>query len=502
MNLTLAKSFTVLALMAVLIFGQLPVATEAQETATLFSTGDNGDDRGVTEAEQTIEEIFASRRGGYIKTADNDVAECDINFARFGPLVPTGVSYQESGKPTRYDGTTDPTAKQNPPNAAEPTSIPVHEVGSLLYLNREICLQLKAIRRVQYDLEEKLFVEDPTSRKHAATSIDQAEERFRAVMTAGRAVSPLLTGTGPNASYETNSNSDVVLAMAGLQAADNADSETAPEAVAEGQPNIATNYARERGNARAEAFSVAKEMVTNSGNIHAEEALRTIEKIRSEGLASTITKIDYNRLTSGCQDCTSDEFWDLFIKSKQPNNSLSGSVSMALNLISKKEEQAAEDVMKEIETGNGYLGTRECVGGFNDEGACREWKISSPGSALADMSHRFAYSVFSQAELADKSEEEFVSKDFNFSYRKIFDLANYDSLRDNFGVFRQLDECLDTVSDNLAESRETRPANDTQTAATGLIGSITSDPLSFLNEANLILGNIQDFYSDCIGSLL
>lgn len=507
MKLNFTKTFTSSLIAILLLAATLtPQTTWGQASGgSLLDIITGGDDsgRGTTETEETVEDIFAARRGGYIKSADNDVAECDINFQRFGPLVANGVTFQESGKPTRYDGTQDPTATQQPPNIAEPMSIPSHEVGSMLYLNREICLQLKAIRRVQYDMEEKLFVEDPTSRKYAATSIDKAESQFRSIMETGRAISPLLTGTA-NALFNTNSDSEIALASAGLttQEANDAFADTEVSATAEHKSNIVANYADERNNVTAEVISIFKDYLRNSDNIHGAEVTDIIEETLGKGIGSTMTKAEYDRYESGCTDCSDQEFWDLFLGAAQPENNKNAVLAMALGEINKRTDNAVKDLVTEIQAGDGYLGTRKCVGGFNPEGACLKWEISSPGSALADMSHRFAYSAMTQAEQADNSEEEFVSKEFNFSNMKIFDLDNYDALRENLGVFDRLDSCLDTVSENLDESREVRPTNEAVPPTNGLIGSIASDPLSFFNEATLILGNIEDFYDDCISSFI
>jgi hypothetical protein len=141
---------------------------------------------------KTAEEILAPVRGPYTKTLDTEAGECEV------------AAYES---PTEGGGGQD-----------ESLFVPVHEIGLLLTLNQDtnrltgearavalqICMELKAIRRVAYAMEEKELVNDPNARKAASKAIASSTKSAILQLAEGRAQSPVSVGTGkPNTVQKT-----------------------------------------------------------------------------------------------------------------------------------------------------------------------------------------------------------------------------------------------------------------------------------------------------------
>ncbi len=348
------------------------------------------------EAAKTGEELLKDDpRGGWEKTLDT---------------VP-----EEAGKPadcTVKEVTINPATGS--PDGGGGLFVPVHEVGQLLTLatddnkklaaingllkesraiQQELCVHLKAIRRIQYRIEEKEFVDDANSRK---ASLNATVNSVKAVVAEGgqlsesRAQSPASVGTPATAAAK---------AAPGTPAA-NSEQKTPGYVVNQDQ-----NMVGEIKNDRA-AF---KDTYTqNSGNIFKEEVVGALDIVDEDNpFLSSVSKEDFDGFVKSADNpLPASDWWSRFQQLAEPNNNRRGSFLLANEAKVVKENMADKKSSDEYIASAGFLGSRECAQWSSDKKSCLVWKTISPGSIVQNYVSALMTSALRQVEQADEGVED------------------------------------------------------------------------------------------------
>lgn len=280
------------------------------------------------------------------------------------------------------------------PTAGGGLFVPVHEVGTALtmlqesrVIQQELCVHLKAIRRIQYRIEEKEFIDDPNARKAAFNATVNALKGFKNQLQVSRAQAPISLGV------ENPTNEEIEGPPAPL---------TTPGYV----ENQTINITNEMTNAQGVFYD---DLENSSENIHKDEALEILKEADTDNpLKSTIEKEDFDRLIASAEEpLSSEEYWDLMLQVANPRNNPRGSLLIAKSIKESEENIAITNARDEYQASQGFLGSRECLEWTTDGQACRIWQTISPGSIVKDYTSALLTSALRQVELADNSVEDF-----------------------------------------------------------------------------------------------
>jgi len=291
--------------------------------------------------------------------------------------------------------------------------VPVHETGELLSLtegiNRktvhtndllvDICIHLKAIRRVQYQIEAQALYHDPNARKAAAKAIFEHKQTFiEENIKKGYEVSPGLLNVQNAAGGAVDSSQDK-------------------------QPLYVSNLDEHLQNVRDEAYGVFDADLSNSENpnIFSESIRRDLALQRAAGdsdqarvkttLGSTMTKDEFNAFTSDF----SQGGWDAWLKLIDPRNNYPGSRLLAQDELALRESRAEVNAREEIASAKGFLPVRECsawITTIDGKKYCRTWTVKTPASINQSYLSDIVGSTLRQNELADQSIEDFSKDEF------------------------------------------------------------------------------------------
>jgi len=328
--------------------------------------------------------------------------------------------------------------------------VPVHEVGELLSLTTglnkqvvhsdellvDICMHLKAIRRVQYVLEAQVLYQDPNARKASAKAIFEHKQSFiENNIKKGYEVSPALLGTSGSGGSEEDK-----------------------------QPVYVTNLDDHLQSVREETYGVFDADLTTlknseNPNIFTDDIRKNLALQEAAGesdsatlktsLSSTMTKDEFNSFTSDF----SQGGWDAWLKLIDPRNNYTGSQILAQDELALRKTRAVSNATEEISSAKGFLPVRECADDnwvTTEDGKkyCRKWTVKTPGiinqSYLADV----VGSTLRQNELADQSVEDFSKTEFT---RVESELQNLDKIKTGDdssdvgteSVFQKEDPCPD-----------------------------------------------------------
>ena len=293
--------------------------------------------------------------------------------------------------------------------------VPVHETGELLSLtegiNRktvhandllvDICMHLKAVRRVQYQIEAQVLYHDPNARKAAAKAIFEHKQTFiEENIKKGYEVSPGLLNVQGAAGGVAGSSENK-------------------------QPLYVSNIDEHLQNVRDEAYGIFDADLSNSQNpnIFSEGIRRDLALQRAAGdsdqarvqttLGSTMTRDEFNAFTSDF----SQGGWDAWLKLIDPRNNYPGSRLLAQDELALRESRAEGNAREEISSAKGFLPVRECanenwVTTTDGKKYCRKWVVKTPASINQSYLSDIVGSTLRQNELADQSIEDFSKDEF------------------------------------------------------------------------------------------
>ncbi len=324
--------------------------------------------------------------------------------------------------------------------------VPVHEVGELLSLTTginkkvthgndllvDICMHLKAIRRVQYVMEAQVLYHDPNARKAAAKAIFEHKQSFiENNIKKGYEVSPALLGTSGTESSSENkqplyvANMDEHLKSVRSEAYGvfDADLTTLNSSA---NPNIFTD-------------SIRKNLAVSEAAGESEESrLRT-------SLGSTITKDEFNAFTNDF----SQGGWDMWLKVLDPRNNYRGSKILAQDELNYRKSLAETNAREEIASAKGFLPVRECatenwVTTADGKKYCRKWTVKTPGTINESYLADIVGSTLRQNEIADQSVEDFSKTEFARVESELTNLEKVGKTEDRVAVqsiFQKEDPC-------------------------------------------------------------
>lgn len=269
-------------------------------------------------------------------------------------------------------------------------------------LQQEICVHLKAIRRIQYELEEKEFVDDPNGRKANFVANSQYIKAATTQYTQARSSSGAALDVSGGGEQKTIAKVE----------------------------NQSKNEAGEIKNAREGYYSTYAEQ---SGSIHVTDTVSKLRKLDSGQYPnSTMSKTDYNNVVSNAVGLAKEKYWNGFLSANEPVNSRDGSVMLADEAKTLEEAWAAKNATEEYLASAGFLGTRTCLEWNSNQTACLVYKTLSPGSIIKDTMSGNLASAQRQVEQGDESLEDCVKQELQNMLAAIFnvDLTGQNSLAD------------------------------------------------------------------------
>ena len=321
--------------------------------------------------------------------------------------------------------------------------VPVHETGELLSLtegiNRktvhandllvDICMHLKAIRRVQYQIEAQVLYHDPNARKAAAKAIFEHKQTFiEENIKKGYEVSPGLLNVQGAAGGVAGSSENK-------------------------QPLYVSNIDEHLQNVRDEAYGVFSSDLENSNNLFKEDLRRDLE-LRQAARAS-----DQSRLRTQMDSTfTKDEFsnfmsdfrsggWNAWAQLLEPRNNFPASQVLARGELLTRESRAEGNAREEIASAKGFLPVRECsawVTTIDGKKYCRTWTVKTPASINQGYLSDIVGSTLRQNELADQSIEDFSKDEFARVESELTNIEKIGKTQDTVpvpSVFQKEDPC-------------------------------------------------------------
>ena len=261
------------------------------------------------------------------------------------------------------------------------SSVPVHEVGDLLQVTKdikdiesesrdvliEICGHIKDVRRIQLAFEQKEFVQDAQARQAASDEVEKYNEAYLTkFIPQGYAVD----GRGQKGSLVIENLDDYIL---------------------EGTDEITKLFLSEYEKNDSDIF-----------NQETREAL--LEDIANSKYLpfSTLTKEDYNKLENP-KDLSSAEFLSLLTKAydyTKPNNPVS-SYTINKTILETAKDISESNRINELSS-SGFKPVRECVEVGPDNQTCAKWRTITPGSIIQENVGNVFDSRLEQLEQADE----------------------------------------------------------------------------------------------------
>lgn len=259
--------------------------------------------------------------------------------------------------------------------------VPVHETGELLTLssginqysgksyemNIKLCMYLHAVKRVQYAMEDLLFVQEPDMRRLAATKIEEYKQGL----------------LGPEGLIKTGYSPSGEITEPATETTPGSDTQG-------GEPLYPKNLKTYTNQSKEEATGILLDNLKQSGNIFKEQVsgqLKINDTIEPKKLFdSTITKEDYNKVISGDTTISNDKWWNIFTEifdPTRPNNPYTA-YSLTKNKLDIERQRAEELAIKEYEAGGGFLPVRKCVVYTQDGRYCRVWETDTPGQIIKE----------------------------------------------------------------------------------------------------------------------
>lgn len=260
------------------------------------------------------------------------------------------------------------------------SSVPVHEVGDLLQVTKdikdiesesrdvliEICGHIKDVRRIQLAFEQKEFVQDAQARQAASDEVEKYNEAYLKFVNEGYAVD----GSGQKRSLVIEDFGDLLMARRG---------ETAE--------------------------LVIKEGLEKSSDIFKEATSEILARQEAESRqypASSISKADYDKLKSD-SNLPSNELTKLLIKVFDPSKPNNPHTSYLINnqVLQRAKDRAEELAILESQS-SGFNPVRECIKVASDGKNCLDWRIITPGSIIQENVGNVFDSRLEQLEQADE----------------------------------------------------------------------------------------------------
>lgn len=354
----------------------------------------NADPVATDPTADAAEQALAQVRGPWVKTLDTEPTP---------PGVPGDCSIEEI-------------TVDDPGSAGTGTAgqfVPVHEVGELLALGQyeaarlqtidqmlqesravqqEICVHLKAIRRIQYEIEEKEFVDDPNGRKANFVANAEHIKAVSSQFAEGRSISPASAGASGGGEQKV-------------------------AAIVENQNR---NTLNEIANAEAAFYEVYK----NSDNVFKNAALNQIINDGSVSRnKSTMLPADINALVDNPTTLEASDWWDKTIAFTKIENNPLGAYTLAREARSAAIATADQNARDEYLISQGFLGIRECAEWASPEQtACLVWKTLTPGSIIKDTMSANLGSAQRQVEQGDESMEDCMKKELQNMLSAIFNI--------------------------------------------------------------------------------
>lgn len=260
------------------------------------------------------------------------------------------------------------------------SSVPVHEVGDLLQVTKdikdiegesrdvliEICGHIKDVRRVQLAFEQKEFVQDAQARQAASDEVEKYNKAYLKFVDEGYAVD----ANGQKGNLIIENLDDYIL---------------------EGTDEITKVFISEYEN--------------NDSDIFSQETKEALLRNIAEGKYlpySTITKEEYDKLADP-KDLTSAEFLSLLNKAydpSKPNNPIT-SYNISKNILEAARSISESNRINELSS-SGFKPVRECAELAPDGQTCVKWQTVTPGSVIqGEVSNTFG-SRLRQLEQADE----------------------------------------------------------------------------------------------------
>lgn len=261
------------------------------------------------------------------------------------------------------------------------SSVPVHEVGDLLQVTKdikgieeesrdvliEICGHIKDVRRIQLAFEQKEFVQDAEARQAAS---DLAEEYRSAYKDKFIPEGYTVDGGEQKGSLIIENYGDLYLAR---------------------RNEASKIYLGENLKKSADIFKDATQQI-----------LTKQEAESKGGLASTITKSEYDKLKNPA-NLNSADLTDLLVKAFDPTRPNNPGTSYFLNNEAlQRAKDRAEELARDESQSTGFNPVRECLKVADDGKSCLEWKIITPGSIIKEDVANISGSRLRQLEQADE----------------------------------------------------------------------------------------------------
>jgi len=268
--------------------------------------------------------------------------------------------------------------------------VPVYEVGELLTLAKstnaltkeidaytgksydmdiKLCMYLAAIKRVQYAMEDLIFIQEPDMQRQAATKVATYREGI----------------LGPNGLIQTGGTAPGEITEPATDGQPGSDTQ-------KGDPLFVTNLSNHLSGSREEAAGKIYDTLKQSNNIFKTEVsgnLQFDEAVKGQvAFESTITMDDYNNFVLGgeaTKNMSSDQWWNTFINifdSERPNNPYNAYL-LTQNKLTVAENRAEDLALREYQAGGGFLPTSNCVAYTSDGKYCINKQIETPGQIIA-----------------------------------------------------------------------------------------------------------------------
>lgn len=289
--------------------------------------------------------------------------------------------------------------------------VPVHEVGEQLSLIRdtnakiaaingllidskrvqqELCVHLKAIRRIQYRIEEKEFVDDANTTKvrvNATVNAVKGVVGEDGQLQTSRAQSPVSLGT-PAQDPEF----------------------VGPPAPNEGTPGYVENMNRLTLGESSNMVANFRTVYEDSGNVFRNAVLN---ELKDQGAVSkhdsTMTAAEINALVDNPTTLEASDWWDNTTEFAKEQNNPFGAYTLAIEAENAAKATAENNARAEYMIGQGFVGSRECAEWADSaQQSCLVWRTTSPGSIIKDYVSALLTSALRQVEQADENIEDVV----------------------------------------------------------------------------------------------
>ncbi|MEK7208677.1 MAG: hypothetical protein AAB677_00250 [Patescibacteria group bacterium] len=273
-------------------------------------------------------------------------------------------------------------------------------------LQIESCTYLKALRRIQYAMEDKEFVQDPDAKKANGRAIEFHNIKlFDNIFKFARAPGN----------------------------AENLDPETDKEPLVPKNLNAAVIQAqREAGGGFLDELKQIDSPFLNDSltKLKVEQ-----EKTFADKIKPTISPEDYDKITSGAPDSFN---WDTWLQLIQPQNNPAGAEYLAREELARRQAAAEENTREEYAAGLGFLNADECVK-YSESGWCIERKTKTPGSVAQGYAVAALTSPIRQGE-GTEILNDYLTPEFDANLERLKDISNY-AAAGSQSVYHQADPC-------------------------------------------------------------